>query len=143
MSIHPHDESSAAPADTTAPADATVPADTTAPETAPPEATAPEADRFADTTHLADSVRRLIRAQRSTTVPPDDVERARTLIAEAADILGASQMSGPYWQAGITSVDDFVMRDSFQDLFPWSPAFGKANPIAPKVEFSFDGTTLH
>lgn len=118
----PHDESSAEPADADAPfADAA----------------------FPDATHFADTVRRLIRAQRSTTVPAAEVDRARALIAEAADILGAAQHSGPYWQAGITSADDFEMLDTFQDMFSWSPAFGRDNPIAPKVEFSFDGTTLH
>lgn len=91
-----------------------------------------------DDARFSDTVRRLISAKRSTTVDDATIEQARALVAQAADLLGAEQMSGPYWQAGITRVEDFVMHDRFQDIFPWSPAFGVDNPIAPKVVFEFD-----
>jgi acyl-coenzyme A thioesterase PaaI-like protein len=101
------------------------------PATADPAA--PLDDGGDDRRRLSDEVRRVIRGVRVTRVGPEDRDRARALLAEANAILEGEVTTGPYWQAGLESFGGFSLSADPRVLFPFSPAMGALNPLAPKV----------
>jgi acyl-coenzyme A thioesterase PaaI-like protein len=106
----------------------------------PDDATRPPlADVDADgDPQLADAVRRIIGLTRTSTV--DDAARTDAMhhLASAADILGAEQSTGPYWQTGLSALEQFRLTGDPTEVFPFSPASGLANPIAPRIALSID-----
>lgn len=87
---------------------------------------------------LADAVRRLIRDTRTTAVDQTAHGRAIDLLTEAAEILEAEQLVGPYWQTGLDAIEHFRLSGDPTGLFPFSPAMGRSNPLAPHVDLSVD-----
>ena len=87
---------------------------------------------------LADAVRRIIGLTRTSIV--DDAARAEAMqhLASAADILGAAHLNGPYWQTGLSALEQFRLTGDPTAVFPFSPASGLANPIAPRIALSVD-----
>lgn len=83
---------------------------------------------------LADATRRVIRGVRVTAVDADARNRAAALLAEAAAVLEAEVAPGPIWQTGLTSLDQFDPHAPLSEIFPFSPALGRRNPVAPTIE---------
>ena len=93
---------------------------------------------------LADEVRRLVRATRTNTVDQATRDRAVELLQEAALLLEQEQTPGPFWQTGRTSFDGFQISSDALTIFPFSPAMGPLNPVAPVVELEVDDDkTVH
>ncbi len=90
---------------------------------------------FADHRRLADGARRVIRGVRNATVGPDERARALALLDEASAILEVDALTGPYWQTGLHDLADFRISTEPREVFPFSPAMGPLNPMAPEVRF--------
>lgn len=87
-----------------------------------------------DDRRLADAARRVIRGVRRTAVDDDARNRAMALLSEASAVLEAQVEPGPIWQTGLTSLDRFDPNAPLSEIFPFSPALGRRNPVAPMVE---------
>lgn len=93
---------------------------------------------------LADAVRTIIGLTRTSTV--DEAARVEAMrhLSQAAEILGAEHSTGPYWQTGLSALEQFRLTGDPTGVFPFSPASGPANPIAPRVTLSVDADkTVH
>ena len=106
----------------------------------PDDATRPQlADADADgDPQLADAVRTIIGLTRTSIVDEAVRAEAMTHLGRAADILGAEQSTGPYWQTGLSALEQFRLTGDPTAVFPFSPASGLANPIAPRIALSVD-----
>ena len=104
----------------------------------------PRRDDAADKVELADAVRRLIRDTRTTAVDHAVHGRAIDLLVQAAEILEAEQLDGPYWQTGLAAIEHFRLSNDPTGLFPFSPAMGRSNPLASHVDLSVgDDKVVH
>ena len=106
------------------------------------ESAGDSAAESAEVQRLADVVRRVVHGTRVTTVSAEDEAKAKALIAEAAAILEGSTYDGPYWQTGLTAIEQFAPSNDLGQLFRYSPAFGKDNPVAPNVQLEIDGDRI-
>ena len=81
------------------------------------------------------ATRRLLRAIRRTRTGPDALAAATRAITDAASALETEAMDGPFWQTGLTSLDnlDFLTADPLE-VFPFSPAMGALNPASSIVD---------
>ncbi|CAN5459198.1 hypothetical protein BH10ACT3_BH10ACT3_24510 [soil metagenome] len=87
---------------------------------------------------VADETRRLLRAIRLTEVSEDDLAKASELIAEATAILEREAPIKPLWLTGYTSIEQYRTSTDPNDIFPFSPATGPLNPVAPVTELTID-----
>jgi len=95
---------------------------------------------------LCATLRRVIRAARSTTAPSDVLERADQLAAQLAELLEPHEHPGPYNQAGLGDTvpgQGGARVDDPASMFPYSPIIGPRNPIAPPIEFQVKAGTVH
>jgi acyl-coenzyme A thioesterase PaaI-like protein len=89
---------------------------------------------------LCGALRRVIRAARSTTAPPEVLEKANRMAEELAALLEPHEDRGPYYQAGLGPRARMLPPSAEQVaepavLFPYSPVIGPRNPIAPPIAF--------
>ena len=97
---------------------------------------------------LCASLRRVIRAARSTTAPPPVLAEANRLAGQLAALLEPHEHPGPYHQGGLGSVPASLPPpaarvDEPSSIFPYSPIIGPRNPIAPPIEFEVKGGAVH
>lgn len=97
----------------------------------------PDAD-IDDDPRLADAVRTVIEMSRTSLVDDDARTEAIALLAQASEILGAEVYPGPFWQTGLSALEQFRVSGDPTRVFPFSPASGAANPIAPRVDITVD-----
>ncbi|QXC60008.1 PaaI family thioesterase [Aquihabitans sp. G128] len=83
---------------------------------------------------LADETRRLLAAIRTTVVAGDDLERAAALVQEAAAVLELGAPRRPLWHTGLDRLEQFSPSTDPAEIFPFSPAMGPLNPMAPRVQ---------
>ncbi len=91
------------------------------------------------------SVRQLIARLRKTQAPRElltDVEREVGVLQAR---LAPYDHEGPYAQRGLVMDTTSHERDTDipAEYFPYSPVIGPLNPIAPPIEFDFDGEEVH
>ena len=95
---------------------------------------------------LCASLRRVIRAARSTTAPSAVLDKANRLAEELAALLEPHEHPGPYHQGGLgeraASDAGFQVRDP-ASMFPYSPIIGPRNPIAPPIELQVKDRAVH
>lgn len=94
---------------------------------------------------VADSARSLITSLRRADAPAETLNRAAALVAEAAALLAEHRVDGMPMQGRI-GPDGPSGTDHARDpkrFFPFSPVVGPLNPIAPPVDFTFDGERMH
>jgi acyl-coenzyme A thioesterase PaaI-like protein len=82
---------------------------------------------------VADAARLVNRRVRTTRVDDDALARARSLLDEAAEVLGAHTFDGPHAQTGHGPDDEFAWSPHPAEFFPYSPVIGPCNPVAPPV----------
>ncbi|CAM8623556.1 PaaI_thioesterase domain containing protein [Acidimicrobiia bacterium] len=94
---------------------------------------------------VADSARSLITSLRRADAPVETLDRAAALVAEAAALLAEHRVDGMPMQGRI-GPDGPSGTDHAKDpkrFFPFSPVIGPLNPIAPPIDFGFDGERMH
>jgi acyl-coenzyme A thioesterase PaaI-like protein len=97
---------------------------------------------------LCASLRRVIRAARSTTAPPDVLAQADRLAGQLAALLEPHEHPGPYNQAALgehpmATPDAPPARvDDPASVFPYSPIIGPRNPISPPIAFEVKGGSI-
>jgi acyl-coenzyme A thioesterase PaaI-like protein len=85
-----------------------------------------------------------MRGTRVSAVDDDARDEALALLAQAAGILEADEVEGPFWQTGLAAIERFRLDGDPTGLFPFSPASGPANPISPDIELHVtDDKTVH
>jgi acyl-coenzyme A thioesterase PaaI-like protein len=95
---------------------------------------------------LCASLRRVIRAARSTTAPAPVLAEANRLAEQLAALLEPHEHPGPFHQGGLEGVAPLPVPDRASDpaaLFPYSPIIGPRNPIAPPVPFRVKNGAVH
>jgi acyl-coenzyme A thioesterase PaaI-like protein len=97
---------------------------------------------------LCATLRRVIRAARSTTAPPPVLAEANRLAEQLAALLEPHEHPGPYHQGGLgpvpASLPPAVARvEEPSSVFPYSPIIGLRNPIAPPIAFEVKGGAVH
>jgi acyl-coenzyme A thioesterase PaaI-like protein len=95
---------------------------------------------------LCDSLRRVIRAARSTTAPPEVLARADRLAQELATLLEPHEHPGPYHQGGLGDSLPGAGGGRVEDpasMFPYSPVIGPRNPIAPPIDLRVKNGSVH
>lgn len=93
----------------------------------------------------ADAVRRLISSLRKTQAAPELLERVAREVNGLADELAPFEHAGPYAQRRLVlKLEAGMERDTDVpgEFFPYSPAAGPCNPIAPPVDFRLQGKEL-
>lgn len=94
----------------------------------------------------ADSVRRLIAHIRKTQAPEDLIREVTQGISALADKLAPYDHAGPYAQRRLVIREELEGLERNTDIpaefFPYSPAVGPLNPIAPPVDFRLVGREL-
>lgn len=100
---------------------------------APPTAPTSPLPDFDDRRRLAEQARQVIRGVRITKVGAEERERAISLLAEATAILECDVSTGPFWQTGLESVEQFQISTDPRVVFPFSPAMGQLNPLGSAV----------
>jgi acyl-coenzyme A thioesterase PaaI-like protein len=86
---------------------------------------------------LCETLRRVIRAARSTIAPAEVLKRANGLALELAELLEPHEHPGPHHQGGLgeRGPDPIPPRvDRPASIFAYSPVIGPRNPISPPVE---------
>jgi acyl-coenzyme A thioesterase PaaI-like protein len=95
---------------------------------------------------LADEVRRLVTSVRVADAPPEVLAAARGLVAEAAALLEPHRWPGPYAQGSLRGDKGPLDQPGVApaDFFPYSPAIGPRNPVAPPavLEPQPDGSVI-
>lgn len=99
---------------------------------------------------LCASLRRVIRAARSTTAPAPVLAEANRLAEQLAALLEPHEHPGPYNQAMLgpqsmespPTVSPARVADP-ASVFPYSPIIGPRNPIAPPVELQVKGSGVY
>lgn len=94
---------------------------------------------------LCQSLRRVIRAARSTTAPAELLERANRLALQLAELLEPHEHPGPYHQGGLGERGNAPIPPSVEEpasIFAYSPVIGPRNPIAPPVELHVRGRSV-
>ena len=94
----------------------------------------------------ADSVRRLIAHIRKTRAPEALLQEVALDLAGVAEKLAPWDHPGPYAQRRLVVREEFEGLERDTDIpgefFPYSPAVGPLNPIAPPVDFQLVGSEL-
>ena len=87
------------------------------------------------------SVRRLISHLRKTKAPRELLESVASEANAIADRLTEHDHSGPYAQRRlfVKFENTLPQKETPAEYFPYSPVIGKLNPIAPPIQFDFDG----
>jgi acyl-coenzyme A thioesterase PaaI-like protein len=97
-----------------------------------------------DAEQLAGATRRLVNEVRVSAAPPDVMAEARALITRAAELLVPHGFRGTLAQS---SLDGEQMTADLsglpEEIFPWSPAIGPLNPVAPPAVFRSFGEAPH
>ncbi len=91
---------------------------------------------MSDVEGLAASARRLVNEVRVSAAPTDVVAEAQLLIDRAADLLAPHGFRGLLAQSSLDGEDmagDLAGRP--EEIFPYSPAIGPLNPVAPPAVF--------
>jgi acyl-coenzyme A thioesterase PaaI-like protein len=95
------------------------------------------------TAAAAEATRRLIRALRLADAPPDVLQRAEDLVAEAAELLEPHRVDHPVVMQGALRADLGNMHPTISkdpaDFFPYSSVVGPLNPLSPPITLHFDG----
>lgn len=94
---------------------------------------------------LCQTLRRVIRAARSTTASNEVLEQANRLAAELADLLEPHEHPGPYHQGGLGERGTGPIPPSVEEpatIFAYSPVIGPRNPIAPPVDLHVRGRSV-
>lgn len=87
---------------------------------------------------LADDVRRLLRAVRTTKVGDEQRDAARALVRQAAELLELDAPRRPLWHTGLDDFELFAPSTDPDVIFPFSPAMGALNPVSPVVDLRVD-----
>ena len=92
-------------------------------------------DRIDERRLLAEASRRVIRATRVTEASVEELEAAVALLDEAADVLERAAHAGPHCQIG-WGPNVYPPGAQPAELFPFSPASGPLNPVAPEIDLT-------
>jgi acyl-coenzyme A thioesterase PaaI-like protein len=97
---------------------------------------------------LCASLRRAIRAARSTTAPGSVLAEANRLAEQLAALLEPHEHPGPYHQGSLEPpaggpAQPQARTSDPASVFPYSPVIGPRNPIAPPIAFEVKGSALH
>jgi acyl-coenzyme A thioesterase PaaI-like protein len=85
---------------------------------------------------LAAATRRLVNEVRVSAAPDDVAREARALIERATDLLSPHGFRGLLAQSSLDGEAMAVdLGGSPEEIFPWSPAIGPLNPVAPPAVF--------
>ncbi len=82
---------------------------------------------------LADATRRLLRATRLTRGDDTTLESIADDLVALSERLEAEPTSEVLWITGLDSFEDFEVSTDVRRMFPYSPATGVLNAIAPRV----------
>lgn len=82
---------------------------------------------------LTESARRVLRAIRLSKVDDAGLVSAAERLDGVANLLESELSTGPLWITGLESFDEFELTTDIRRMFPYSPATGVLNPIAPRV----------
>ena len=95
--------------------------------------------------HAVGEVRRLVAHLRKTYAPNELLDEVRESAAALAEKLAPYDHAGPFTQRrlDISKDLDWEGKGTPAEFFPYSPAIGPLNPIAPPVEFRRVGHELH
>jgi acyl-coenzyme A thioesterase PaaI-like protein len=85
---------------------------------------------------LADAARRLVNEVRVSAAPADVMAEARELMERAADLLAPHGFRGTLAQSSLDGErPPFDLSGRPEEIFPYSPAIGPRNPVAPPAVF--------